>query len=196
MARRGADLEPIGPTGEDPGPVLVYRDVTKTFALGKNQSTRALRDIGLNVQQGTITGLLGPDGAGKTTLIRLAAGLLFADEGSVTTLGVDVAARPQEVQSQVGYMPQKFGLYEDLSVQENLDLYGDLHGIRPEIRAQRYPELMHMTGLGRFMSRLAGKLSGGMKQKLCLVCALIHDPDLLVLDEPTTGVDPLSRRQF
>ena len=176
--------------------VLVYQDVTKTFPLGHGRSTCALKDVALSVERGRITGLMGPDGAGKSTLIRLAAGLLFADAGSVTTLGIDVAAHPQEVQSRVGYMPQRFGLYEDLSVQENLDLYGDLHGLRPEVRVQRYPELMRMTGLGRFMSRLAGKLSGGMKQKLGLACTLLSSPQLLLLDEPTVGVDPVSRRDL
>src|ERR1051325_526974 len=106
----------------------------------------------------------------KTTLIRLAAGLLFADSGEMTVLGLDVAKHPQQVQDRISYMPQRFGLYEDLTVQENLDLYADLHGVSKELRAQRYPRLMEMTQLGRFTDRLAGKLSGGMKQKLGLAC--------------------------
>jgi ABC-2 type transport system ATP-binding protein len=196
MAPNLPTAEESHPTQSNPDWVLGYQGVTKTFPLGRGRSVCALHDITLKVERGSITGLMGPDGAGKTTLIRLAAGLLFADAGSVTTLEMDVAAHPQEVQSRVGYMPQKFGLYEDLSVQENLDLYGDLHGIRPEVRAQRYPQLMRMTGLGRFLSRLAGKLSGGMKQKLGLACTLLSSPQLLLLDEPTVGVDPVSRRDL
>src|SRR5690349_23246114 len=129
-------------------------------------------------------------------MIRLAAGLLFADDGKLQVLGINVAADPQQVQDRISYMPQRFGLYEDLTVQENLDLYADLHGVPPEVRAQRYPRLMQMTQLGKFTDRLAGKLSGGMKQKLGLACTLVRSPDLLLLDEPTVGVDPLSRREL
>jgi ABC-2 type transport system ATP-binding protein len=139
---------------------------------------------------------VGPDGSGKTTLIRLAAGLMVPDGGSLQVLGIDVAAEPQRVQDRIGYMPQKFGLYEDLSVQENLDLYADLHGVTSAERRQRYPRLMEMTALGRFTERLAGRLSGGMKQKLGLACTLVRAPELLLLDEPTVGVDPLSRREL
>src|SRR5262249_52464259 len=109
---------------------------------------------------------------------------------------LDVAARAQEVQARIGYMPQKFGLYEDLSVQENLDLYADLHGVTAPERQQRYPRLLEMTALGPFRGRLAGRLSGGMKQKLGLACTLVRQPELLLLDEPTVGVDPLSRREL
>ena len=157
---------------------------------------RALDDVSLEVQAGTLTALVGPDGAGKTTLIRLAAGLMTADAGELRVLGIDVSAEPQHVQDRIGYMPQKFGLYEDLSVQENLDLYADLHGISAEDRAQAYPRLMEMTALGPFTQRLAGRLSGGMKQKLGLACTLVSRPELLLLDEPTVGVDPLSRREL
>ena len=116
--------------------------------------------------------------------------------GSLRVLGVDVAADPQQVQDRISYMPQRFGLYEDLSVAENLDLYADLHGVSPAQRAQRYPQLMEMTALGPFKARLAGQLSGGMKQKLGLACTLVRSPELLLLDEPTVGVDPLSRREL
>jgi len=143
-----------------------------------------------------LTALVGPDGAGKTTTIRLATGLLRADSGEVNVLGIDAAAHPQQIQDRVSYMPQRFGLYEDLTVAENLDLYADLHGVSREERAERYPRLMEMTALGRFTDRLAGKLSGGMKQKLGLACTLVRSPDLLLLDEPTVGVDPLSRREL
>jgi ABC-2 type transport system ATP-binding protein len=139
---------------------------------------------------------VGPDGAGKTTLIRLAAGLMPPDRGELSVCGIDVAQHPHEVQTRIGYMPQRFGLYEDLSVRENLDLYADLHGVSAEERQQRYPQLLEMTALGPFTGRLAGRLSGGMKQKLGLACTLIRAPELLLLDEPTVGVDPLSRRDL
>jgi ABC-2 type transport system ATP-binding protein len=129
-------------------------------------------------------------------LIRLAAGLLRADSGQLEVLGIDVARDPQQIQDRISYMPQRFGLYEDLTVSENLDLYADLHGVTQEARARRYPRLMEMTNLGKFTGRLAGKLSGGMKQKLGLACTLVRSPDLLLLDEPTVGVDPLSRREL
>src|SRR5262249_320307 len=132
----------------------------------------------------------------KTTLIRLIAGLMPADSGTLTVLGREVAADPQAVQDRIGYMPQKFGLYEDLSVQENLDLYAALHGIDAAQRAKRYPEVFAMAALGPFAKRVAGQLSGGMKQKLGLACTLIGSPELLLLDEPTVGVDPLSRREL
>jgi ABC-2 type transport system ATP-binding protein len=121
---------------------------------------------------------------------------MWADEGEVKVLGIDVSGDPQQVQERIGYMPQRFGLYEDLTVQENLDLYADLHGVTTDERRERYPRLMEMTGLGRFTERLAGKLSGGMKQKLGLACTLVRSPELLLLDEPTVGVDPLSRREL
>ena len=156
----------------------------------------ALDDVSLTVEHGGLTALVGPDGAGKTTLIRLMAGLITADAGALTVLGIDIAHDPQAVQDRVGYMPQKFGLYEDLTVQENLDLYADLHGVTAAERRQVYPQLMDMTALGPFAKRLAGRLSGGMKQKLGLACTLVRAPDLLLLDEPTVGVDPLSRREL
>lgn len=143
-----------------------------------------------------MTGLIGPDAAGKTTLMRLITGLLVPDEGRISVLGMDAALEPLAVQASIGYMPQRFGLYEDLSVRENLDLYADLQGVPPEQRGARYAELFNMTGLGPFTRRLAGRLSGGMKQKLGLACTLLATPRLLVLDEPTVGVDPVSRREL
>lgn len=153
----------------------------------------ALRDINMSIPSGTISAFVGPDGAGKTTLLRLMAGLLRADKGSIEVLGVDARRDPQQIQDRISYMPQRFGLYEDLSVQENLDLYADLHGVEAEARVERYKRLMEMTGLAKFTARPAGKLSGGMKQKLGLACTLVRSPELLLLDEPTVGVDPLSR---
>jgi ABC-2 type transport system ATP-binding protein len=175
---------------------LIGHDIRKTFRRDTGEIVQALDAVSLEVKHGTLTALVGPDGAGKTTLIRLATGLMTADGGELKILGVDVAAHPQQVQDRIGYMPQKFGLYEDLSVQENLDLYADLHGVTAEERRQRYPRLMEMTALGPFMQRLAGRLSGGMKQKLGLACTLVRAPELLLLDEPTVGVDPLSRREL
>ncbi len=172
------------------------RALTKSFRGAAKQLVRALDDVSFAVMPGTLTALVGPDGAGKTTLIRLMAGLMAADAGELTVLGVDVKADPQAVQSRIGYMPQRFGLYEDLTVQENLDLYADMHGVLAQERQERYPRLMEMTALSPFTRRLAGKLSGGMKQKLGLACTLVRAPDLLLLDEPTVGVDPLSRREL
>ena len=175
---------------------LVSHALRKTFAREGEAPARALDGVSLEVEQGKLTAVVGPDGAGKTTLMRMAAGLLRPDGGTLRVLGVDVAADPQQVQDRISYMPQRFGLYEDLSVAENLDLYADLHGVSQPERAQRYPRLMEMTALGAFRARLAGQLSGGMKQKLGLACTLVRSPELLLLDEPTVGVDPLSRREL
>jgi ABC-2 type transport system ATP-binding protein len=178
-------------------PVVRGTDLRKTFRAPRNGGeTRALDGVSIEVRAGELTALVGPDGAGKTTLIRLLAGLMTADSGTLRVLGVDPATDPQSIQDRISYMPQKFGLYEDLSVKENLDLYADLHGVSAQERAERYPQLMEMTDLGRFTGRLAGRLSGGMKQKLGLACTLVRSPELLLLDEPTVGVDPLSRREL
>jgi ABC-2 type transport system ATP-binding protein len=177
-------------------PAVHARDLRKSFRRETGEIVKALDGISLDVKTGTLAALVGPDGAGKTTFIRLIAGLMPADAGMLTVLGTEVRRDPQTVQDRIGYMPQKFGLYEDLSVQENLDLYADLHGIGKAERAQRYPELFAMTALEPFTARLAGRLSGGMKQKLGLACTLIGSPSLLLLDEPTVGVDPLSRREL
>jgi ABC-2 type transport system ATP-binding protein len=177
-------------------PVLLGRDIRKTFRRGTGEIVQALDGVSLEAGHGSLTALVGPDGAGKTTLIRLAAGLMTADAGELKVLAIDVAADPQQVQARIGYMPQRFGLYEDLSVLENLNLYTDLHGITAEERRERYPRLLEMTALGPFTNRLAGRLSGGMKQKLGLACTLVRSPELLLLDEPTVGVDPLSRREL
>jgi ABC-2 type transport system ATP-binding protein len=177
------------------GIALALDRVSKKFVSGTRRAD-ALQQVSMTVREGLVTGLIGPDGAGKTTLMRLATGLLAPDEGTISVLGIDAVHDPLEVQSSIGYMPQRFGLYEDLSVQENLDLYADLKGVPPEDRPGRYRGLMTMTGLGPFTSRLAGRLSGGMKQKLGLACTLVSPPRLLILDEPTVGVDPVSRREL
>jgi ABC-2 type transport system ATP-binding protein len=175
--------------------VLRLQGVSKSFGEGA-EATCALDEISLDIHAGEVSGLIGPDGAGKTTLMRLCAALMLPDQGQIEALGLDVLAQPQAIQSRIGYMPQRFGLYEDLTVQENLDLYADLQGLAVDQRQSRYRRLMEMTGLAPFTARLAGKLSGGMKQKLGLACALLREPPLLLLDEPTVGVDPLSRREL
>ncbi len=156
----------------------------------------ALVGINAKIRAGKITGLIGADGAGKTTLMRLIAGLLLPDAGRITVFGVEVTQYPAQVQAQLGYLPQRFGLYEDLTVQENLELYAELQGLPPKARPARYAKLLSMAGLQEFTGRLAGKLSGGMKQKLGLACVLVGQPRLLLLDESTVGVDPASRRQL
>jgi ABC-2 type transport system ATP-binding protein len=168
------------------------KDVTKRFGEAKP----ALDAISGSIRGGEITGLVGPDGAGKTTLIRLMTGLMLPESGTVDVLGFGTRDRSADIQAAIGYMPQRFGLYEDLSVQENLDLYADLRGLPKSERAAAFEELLTFTDLKRFTGRLAGKLSGGMKQKLGLACALLKKPRLLLLDEPGVGVDPISRRDL
>lgn len=172
--------------------MIQAHNLTKYFSTVSAKLT-ALAGLNLNVQKGKLTALIGPDGAGKTTFMRLVAGLLQPDSGQLLVCGYDVQQKPQSVQDRIGYMPQKFGLYEDLSVLENLTLYADIHAVTPDSRQQRFQELLSLTGLSPFTARPAGKLSGGMKQKLGLACTLISMPELLLLDEPTVGVDPLSR---
>ncbi len=175
--------------------ILKLSSVTKLFD-SEDRQIKALNNISFEIKTGKVTGLIGPDGAGKTTLMRLVSGLLLPEQGSIEAIGIDVIESPLAVQSQLGYMPQRFGLYEDLTVQENLDLYADLQHVLPKDRRDRYDELMQMTGMAPFTKRLAGKLSGGMKQKLGLACTLLRSPKLLLLDEPTVGVDPVSRREL
>lgn len=170
-------------------PAVVLSGVTKAFA-----GRPALSGIDAAISEGVITGLAGPDGAGKTTLMRLMAGLLRPDAGRVSVLGHDPLTDTGLLRLRVGYMPQKFGLYEDLSVMENLTLHADLRGVTSTERGSTFSRLLEFTDLGPFTARMAGHLSGGMKQKLGLACALLGKPDLLLLDEPGVGVDPISRR--
>jgi len=156
----------------------------------------ALDHLSLDIYGGEIFGLIGPDGAGKTTAMRIACGLLLPDEGTATVMGLDVVQQPLEAKEHLGYMPQRFSLYPDLSVAENLRFFADLYNVPAAERLAREERLMRFSRLEPFRTRRAAKLSGGMKQKLALSCTLIHTPDVLVLDEPTTGVDPLSRQEF
>ncbi|TBE07767.1 ATP-binding cassette domain-containing protein [Rhizobium ruizarguesonis] len=179
-------------TGRDDKPLVRIDGVTKRFGA----APAALDAVSGVIGGGAITGLVGPDGAGKTTLIRLMTGLMLPDTGTMEVLGFDTRKNAAGIQAAIGYMPQRFGLYEDLSVQENLDLYADLRGLPKSERAGAFDELLTFTDLKRFTGRLAGKLSGGMKQKLGLACALLKKPRLLLLDEPGVGVDPISRRDL
>ncbi|MHB8383818.1 MAG: ABC transporter ATP-binding protein [Candidatus Binataceae bacterium] len=169
--------------------------VSKSFHSG-GRVGEALQRVRITARRRIVTGLIGPDGAGKTTLMCLSAGLLSPDQGKIRVLDIDALSDPQAVQPIIGYMPQRFGLYEDLSVQENLDMYADLYAVALADRSARYADLTRMTGLAPFTSRLAGKLFGGMKQKLGLACSLVGSPPLLLLDEPTVGADPVSRREL
>lgn len=177
--------------------IVQARQLTKDFK-AKNGTliARALDALNFSMSQGTLIAIIGPDGAGKTTFMRLVAGLMLPTSGELSVLGLDASRRAQEIQERISYMPQKFGLYEDLSVSENMNLYADLHGVKNDVRQKRFDQLLDMTGLSAFTERLAGKLSGGMKQKLGLACTLVRSPELLLLDEPTVGVDPLSRREL
>ena len=163
--------------------------VTKRFG-----RTDAVRDLSFSIGQGEMFGLIGPDGAGKTTTIRLMCGLLPAEAGQIRVLGLDPVRDHRRLTDSVGYLSQRFSLYADLSVDENIAFFAEIHGVRDH--ASRRDRLLAITQLAPFRTRLAGKLSGGMKQKLALACTLIHEPAVIVLDEPTTGVDPVSRREF
>ena len=154
----------------------------------------AVKGIDMQIQKGEMFGLVGPDGAGKTTTMRILCGLLSPDEGSVKLFDKDITKHRKEVQNKIGYLSQKFSLYGDLSVDENIEFFADIHNVADY--KERRNELLNFTRLTPFRDRLADKLSGGMKQKLALACSLIHKPEILFLDEPTTGVDPVSRRDF
>ena len=170
---------------------IVAEGLAKSFP-----GVRAVDALSFDVSAGEIFGLVGPDGAGKTTTLRMLAGIMPPDAGHAFVAGFDVVRDPEGAKHALSYMPQRFGLYEDLTVDENIRFYADLFGVRHAGREERSAQLLQAAGMNEFRKRLAGKLSGGMKQKLGLVCALIHRPKVLLLDEPTTGVDPVSRRDF
>ncbi|HIQ12675.1 MAG TPA: ABC transporter ATP-binding protein [Caldilineales bacterium] len=160
------------------------------------RKTVAVRDLSFRIEQGEVFGLIGPDGAGKTTTLRMLAGVLNPTSGRAAVLGVDVTKDPEALRQKIGYMPQHFSLYGDLSVLENLTFFAEIYRVPSRERKERIARLLHFAQLQAFADRPAGKLSGGMKKKLGLACALIHAPQLLLLDEPTNGVDPVSRREF
>ena len=179
------------PAGAGEDAAIVIEDVDKHFG-----DVKALRGLSARIHYGRLTGLVGPDGAGKTTLMRILTGLLVPNAGHVTLAGYDVVKDNDAIHVASGYMPQRFGLYEDLSVMENMRLYARLRGMDADRNADLFAELLDFTRLGPFTKRLAGKLSGGMKQKLGLACALMARPKVLLLDEPGVGVDPVSRQDL
>jgi ABC-2 type transport system ATP-binding protein len=172
-----------------PDPALILDRVTKRYG-----DIVAVNDLSFEVARGEMFGLIGPDGAGKTTTIRLLCGLLHADAGAIRVLGRDPVREHRAMTASVGYLSQRFSLYGDLSIDENVAFFAEIHGV-PDYQARR-DRLLAMTQLTQFRQRLADRLSGGMKQKLALACTLVHEPDVILLDEPTTGVDPVSRREF
>jgi ABC-2 type transport system ATP-binding protein len=174
-----------------PEPAIAARGLRKSFG-----ATAAVEGLDLEVASGEIFGLVGPDGAGKTTAIRLLCGILDADAGEAAVAGFDVLREPEEVKRRIGYQSQRFSLYGDLTVAENLRFFASLHRVAGTERRRREDELLEFSRLAPYRDRLAQDLSGGMKQKLALACTLIHTPAVLFLDEPTTGVDPVSRRDF
>ena len=189
------DVRQTAPPKESVPLVVSARALGKIFTDRKTTVT-ALSSLSLDVPSGSMTAFVGPDGAGKTTFLRMICGLLAPTSGELFVLGCDIVQHAQDIQSRISYMPQRFGLYEDLSVMENMNLYADLHGIPEKARKERFARLLDMTDLERFTARPAGRLSGGMKQKLALACTLVRSPELLLLDEPSVGVDPLSRREL
>lgn len=171
--------------------MIVSENLYKSF--GDNH---ALIDFSLKVRKGEITGIVGPDGAGKTTALRILSTVSMPDKGSLYINGVNALNNYRGARKSIGYMSQKFGLYTDMSVEENIDFFAELQGVEKKEIPGRKKILLEASGMYEFRSRLAGRLSGGMKQKLALCCALIHEPQVLILDEPTNGVDPVSRREF
>ncbi|HYL56900.1 MAG TPA: ABC transporter ATP-binding protein [Gemmatimonadales bacterium] len=166
-------------------------DLTRRF-----DGLTAVAKLNLRIERGEVFGLLGPNGSGKTTTIRMLCGLLEPSDGAALVAGIDVAVAPEQIKQRIGYMAQKVGVYEDLTVSENLDFYAGIYGLRRTAKRSRLQEVVTFLDLGDRLQQLAGQLSGGWKQRLALACALIHRPDLLFLDEPTAGVDPAARRRF
>ena len=185
----GAAAAVVEPGAADP--VIDARHLSRRFG-----DFVAVRDVSLTVRRGEIYGVLGANGAGKSTTLRMLCGLLDPSSGSATVVGYDVAKEPEEVKARIGYMTQRFSLYEDLTVLENLRFYAGIYGVSFRTRSARVAGVIDRIGLGDRRNQLAGTLSGGWKQRLALACSTIHEPPLLFLDEPTAGVDPLSRRSF
>lgn len=171
--------------------IIQTQGLTRDF-----DNTRAVDNLNLSIQTGELFGLVGPDGAGKTTILRLLAGLLDISEGSATIAGHDLERKPEAIKPKIGYMAQQFSLYAELSVVENLTFFSEIFDVDPKSRRERMEHLLSFAGLTEFKDRRAEHLSGGMRKKLALACTLIHQPPILLLDEPTTGVDPVSRREF
>lgn len=187
-----ADVRPAAdPASASFAPAIALRGLSRSFG-----QVAAVAGLTFDVARGELFGIVGPDGAGKTTTLRMLAGVLPPSRGDAEILGISVARTPERVKPHLAYMAQRFGLYHDLTVRENLLFYADLYGVDPLERAARLERLYRFSRLDEFEHRLAGQLSGGMKQKLALSCALIHEPAVLLLDEPTFGVDPISRREL
>lgn len=172
-------------------PFVQVNKVSMNFGL-----VEAVRQVSFDVTQGTIFGLVGSDGAGKSTLLRMIATMIKPDSGTILIDGLDAVSEKKQVKKRIGYMPQRFGLYQDLTVNENIDFFMDIYGIRGDERKKRKERYLGFSNLLPFLDRQAGNLSGGMKQKLGLACVLVHEPQMLILDEPTNGVDPVSRMEF
>jgi len=176
--------------------VIVTQGLTKTFRSKSGRDVLAVDGVDLTISRGETYGLVGPDGAGKTTITRLLAGLMRPTRGRVTVLGYDTLRQARSLKAQIGYMAQQFSLYGELTVMENLRFFARVQGVSRAEQAERIPRLLHFAGLERFVDHLGHQLSGGMKKKLALASILVHEPAVLFLDEPTLGVDPVSRREF
>lgn len=191
MAKSESDPVKNSLSGQSAKPIIRIVGLCKDFG-----SIRAVRDLNVEIFEGELFGLVGPDGAGKTTTLRMLAGILRPTSGEAWVDGISAIKDPEAIKEHIAYMPQRFGLYQDLTVMENLIFYADLFRVPARLRGERIDRLFEFSRLSPFKDRLAGALSGGMKQKLGLACALIHSPRILFLDEPTNGVDPVSRRDF